>query len=123
MNSKEIAVRYRYYRIPRFLVEVYKLSRGSSLKGPPLNGTVAQWSRKGFWIGGGVRLGTPWEKGGVVVCEFVNEDGEVVAVGRAVCSLSENFVYDVGKRIAYQRAQHDHIKNASLFKKLSDMFA
>ena len=47
----------------------------------------------------------PFSKGGVTHCIIRGDDGEVMAKGEGRCSMSDNFSYKIGRRIAYGRAK------------------
>ena len=47
---------------------------------------------------------TPESKGGTTIASIINERGNVVAVGRAFCSLQDQFNYRRGRLIATGRA-------------------
>lgn len=51
----------------------------------------------------------PHERGGKTVCEIIDDsdkENKLIAVGVAVCSMSDNFSYKRGRDIAYGRASH-----------------
>lgn len=49
----------------------------------------------------------PRARGGMTQCLFINNAGTVIAAGRAMCSMSDNFNYRVGRDIALERATHN----------------
>lgn len=48
----------------------------------------------------------PQARGGMTRCLFMDNAGTIVASGTALCSLSDNFNYHVGRAIALERATH-----------------
>jgi len=47
---------------------------------------------------------TPAARGGLTTCEFVSDDGKLLAQGAGICSFSDNFNYRTGRLIAEGRA-------------------
>lgn len=45
----------------------------------------------------------PYTKGGLTVCTLY-VDGKAIATGTAICSMSDNFSYKIGRRISRGRA-------------------
>ena len=91
--------RYTHYRI------LYLLDRTYPKRGSPSKHALMQYSRNCGWIdvmkGTGVK---PYERGGMTVCEIVDQNDNVLNKGIAVCSYADNFSYRLGRLIALGRA-------------------
>ena len=85
MNN-EIRIEYSHYRVPR--------NRDTSKGEPPLCSLYKYY--RGYKM-------KPNEKGGKTVCRIYHGD-ELVSIGTATCSMSDNFCYRIGREIAYGRA-------------------
>lgn len=73
--------------------------------GIPLEDTLFAYGRSKKWL----TLAMDWpvaSRGGHTACLFVLDD-TVVAIGESYCSLSQNFSYKEGRRIALNRAIDD----------------
>ena len=52
----------------------------------------------------GTRDFEPYPRGGLTIVSIFDPDGNEVCSGEALCSLSDNFVYRIGRQIARGRA-------------------
>ena len=48
---------------------------------------------------------TPFERGGLTICEIRDDAGNIIATGEAECSLKDAFCYRIGRQIAEGRAR------------------
>lgn len=84
--AEEYRFVYHHFRRPRHW-------RGTKRHGEP----CIRYTR-------GVSKFKPGERGGVTTCYVVNEDGNPLALGRAVCCMRDSFCYRMGRIIAQARA-------------------
>ena len=98
---------YRHWRVPTLFTV--------SNKGMPCSHLLLRYSRKLGFITKSMdksldfilQLGyLPHPRGGATECQFIDNAGTVIATGRTVCSMSDNFSYHVGRRIAFERAMY-----------------
>ena len=107
---KEYRPRFSHFRIPEHLFEA-----DEDTKGAPHKSILIRFSRGlGFFfvqskqdtaILQKLKL-QPSARGGMTHCELIDNAGTVVSFGQALCSLSDNFSYAVGRTIALERATH-----------------
>ncbi len=87
----------QHFRVPYHVGHI--LFAGGNLKGSPAERQLLRYKRSGEDSKGF----QPYPKGGKTVVTLVTQDGKEYS-GEAVCSLSDNFNYRLGLRIAYARA-------------------
>ncbi len=69
-----------------------------------------------LWIDTPVgRIGLAWEhhvshgkRPGTTSCYVTDEDGHVMGIGSAVCSLSDQYCRETGRKVSLTRAMDDH---------------
>lgn len=87
--SKEYDVKFEHFRVPKF--------GNHPQKGlPPMNVLSRYYRGDNSWL--------PYERGGQTVCTLSDKDGYVLARGISTCSMSDNFDYGIGRKIAFGRA-------------------
>lgn len=92
-----VRVTYDYYRVPEHIMNPSTTLIKPQHKGQPQHAMRYKKSNPSF---------KPYPKGGGVVCKLWMGD-VLVGQGLAVCSMSDNFCYKVGRNIAYTRARHN----------------
>lgn len=94
MDVEKIIV--EHYRVPEILGRLLK--KGGNLKGIPQERQLLRYKRNGDES----RPFRPHPHGGKTVVTFVMEDGTELRA-ESLCSLSDNFSYQVGREIAVER--------------------
>lgn len=99
---------YRYYRVPdnhlyrAIIRNLIRLGKGKKLPTPTY--LCFLYYRK---INSFFRLEQkPFPRGGITICEI--HDGDTVIMGKANCSLRDNFNYQSGRIRAFTRAHREY---------------
>lgn len=102
----ETYIQVVHYRIP---VSLFKSSQHAPKKGRPIYSDLFAYKRGGGWdyeypkeVGA-----DPLSRGGMTIATIYDkETNEIQAMGEAICSMSDNFNYKLGKAIAVGRCLH-----------------
>lgn len=93
--------RFVHFRIPNSILE-------GDESGIPHPNELFYYSRAFGWgITGGLEeepSADPSPRGGATICYVETDDGKTGALGIALCSFSDNFSYERGRKIAFNRA-------------------
>lgn len=99
MQVQDEVVNFVHFRVPDCGIEMKS-------KGKPKKKVLKQWSRKRKWLDDPLANHfkiKPYPKGGRTICTLsrvVKEDIVISTMGEATCSMSDNFVYSIGRAIA-----------------------
>lgn len=105
-----LTVTFIHERIPLNFVEIMESRRMRPMKreGKPAEHMLVRFAKgRGFISANGKSVlfyDFPYEFGGRTTAIVKNQDGEVIATGVSVCSMSEQFSYERGRQIARGRA-------------------
>ena len=94
-------IKYTHYRIPWYL--------GDRKRGSPDEAELILYSRHFPHL----NTYAPCERGGKTVCTIEDGNGNKY-IGKAVCSYSDNFCYELGRRIAYGRAEKQYVLSCDM---------
>ena len=92
MLPEGITAKFDHYRVPSH--------RAESKKGKPKR---YYWYKRGRGFENPALITDPHPKGGRIEC-YLYKDDVMISTGTAVCSMSDNFCYRIGREIALGRA-------------------